>query len=150
MESIFRAAFMYLFLMFIIRIAGTRTLSEMTTFDFVLLLIIGDASQQAITSNDYSVINAVIIIITFILMDMILAFIKSKFKKIDLFLDGTPIILINNGRIITKMLKYAKVDLTDILEAARKLHGLESLEQIKYAVLEKDGAITIIPDKHFK
>src|SRR5688572_26201252 len=115
MESIFRAAFMYLFLMFIIRISGTRTLTEMTTFDFVLLLVIGDASQQAITSNDYSVINAIIIITTFVMMDLGLAFIKNKYKKVDRLLDGSPIILVNDGKQVTKMMQYAKVDLTDVL-----------------------------------
>jgi len=131
--------------MFIIRISGTRTLTEMTTFDLVLLLIIGDASQQAITSNDYSVINAVIIIVTFVVIDLALAYIKNKFRIVDRILDGTPIILINEGKLIKKMMQYAKVDVWDILQAARKSQGLESLDQIKYAVLEKDGEITIIP-----
>lgn len=147
MESIFRAAFMYLFLMFIIRISGTRTLKEMTTFDFVLLLVIGDASQQAITSNDYSVINAVVIITTFVVMDFALSFLKNKFKKIDQILDGSPILLVNNGKLIKKMMHYTQIEETEILESGRKAHGLETLAEIKYAVLEKDGDITIIPFK---
>jgi len=144
MESIFRAAFMYIFLMFIIRIAGTRTLSEMTTFDFILLLVIGDASQQAITSNDYSVINAVIVIMTFILMDMLLAYVKHKFERVERFIDGSPVILINNGKKNKKLMDKACIEDADLLEAARKLKGLERLEQIKYAILEKNGEITII------
>lgn len=143
MDSIFRAAFMYIFLMFIIRIAGTRTLTEMTTFDFVLLLIIGDASQQAITSNDYSVINAIVIISTFIVMDLLLAIFKFKYKKVDRFLDGSPIILVNKGKLLKKAMLYTKVDLEDILEAARK-EGLENIDKVKFAVLEKNGEITII------
>jgi uncharacterized membrane protein YcaP (DUF421 family) len=145
MESILRAGFMYFFLMFIVRMSGARTLAEMTTFDFVLLLIIGDASQQAITSNDYSVTNAVIVITTFIVLDLIFTFIKSKYKKVERILDGSPIILINQGKVVKKMLKLTKIDECDILEAARKNQGLETLEQIKYAILEKGGDITVIP-----
>lgn len=144
MESLLRAAFMYLFLMFIVRIAGKRTLSEMTTFDFVLLLIIGDSSQQAITGADYSITNAVIVISTFVVLDMLLAFLKFRFRKVDLIIDGSPIILVRNGEVITKMMKYAKIDIGDILEAARKSQGIDSLEKIKFAILEKDGEISVI------
>lgn len=147
MESIFRAAFMYIFLMFIIRVAGTRTLSEMTNFDFILLLIIGDASQQAITSNDYSVTNAIIVIITFIVMDMLLAILKNKFPGFDRFIDGSPLIIVNQGKQVKKNMEKMKVGENDILEAARKTQGLERMDQIKYAILEKDGEITIVPKK---
>lgn len=147
MESVFRAAFMYLFLMFIIRIAGTRTLSEITTFDLILLLVIGDASQQAIIGNDYSVINAVVVIVTFVLMDLAMAYIKNRSEKVEKLMDGSPIILINNGKLMKKMMSYAEIELEDILEAGRRAHGLASLEQIQYAVLEKDGDITIIPKR---
>lgn len=147
MESIFRAAFMYIFLMFIIRVAGTRTLSEMTNFDFILLLIIGDASQQAITSNDYSVTNAIIVIITFIVMDMLLAILKNKFPAFDRFIDGSPLIIVNQGKQVKKNMEKMKLGENDILEAARKTQGLERMDQIKYAILEKDGEITIVPKK---
>lgn len=147
MEALFRAAFMYIFLMFIIRISGTRTLSEMTTFDLVLLLVIGDASQQAITSNDYSVTNAVIIITTFIVLDMIMAFLKNKFSMFDRFVDGTPLVIVVNGKLQKKLMQQTEISEEDILEAARKAHGLERMEQIKFAVLEKDGGISIVSNK---
>lgn len=147
METILRAVFMYLFLLFIIRVAGNRTLNEMTTFDFVLLLVLGDASQQALTRNDYSFINAVIIIGTLVLLDILLTYAKQYFPWFDKMLEGTPIILVNNGKIQQKIMNRVKVDKSDILEAARKNLGLESMDQIKYAILEKEGEITIVP-KH--
>jgi uncharacterized membrane protein YcaP (DUF421 family) len=145
MESIFRAAVIYLFLMVIIRISGHRTLNEMTTFDFVLLLIMGDAAQQGMTGTDYSITNGIIIIITLVLLDILMSFLKQKFYGFEKIIDGLPLILINNGKMQNDIMKKVKIDKTDILESARKLQGLERLEQIKYAILEKDGEITIIP-----
>lgn len=145
MESILRAIFMYFFLLLMIRISGKRTLSEVTIFDFVLILIIGDASQQGITGPDYSIINTVLIISTLILMDIFLSIIKTKYKKIEKVIDGSPLIIVHDGKCIMKNLKSNGIDQEDILEWARKSHGLERFEQIKFAVLEKDGSISIIP-----
>lgn len=145
MESIFRAAIIYFFLMLVVRIAGNRTLNEMTTFDFVLLLIMGDASQQAMTGTDYSMINGILIIITLVFIDIMISFVKQKSTRFEKFIDGSPLILINNGKLQNRNLEKVKVDICDILESGRKLHGLERLDQIKYAILEKDGDITIIP-----
>lgn len=145
MDSIFRAMFIYFFLMLVIRIAGNRTLNEMTMFDFVLVLILGDSSQQAITSNDYSVTNAVIVISTLIFLDILLSHLKYKFNFLERLIDGSPLMLIKDGEIVKKALDKEQINLPDILESARKQHGIARLEQIKYAVLEKDGAITIIP-----
>jgi uncharacterized membrane protein YcaP (DUF421 family) len=147
MESIYRAVFMYFFLMIVLRILGNRTLNEMTMFDFILVLIIGDSSQQAITGSDYSIINAVIIIITFIIFDLLLSLIKNKFSKVERIVDGIPIILINKGELQRNAMERLKIDESDILESARKLHGIENFKQIKYAILEKDGDISIIPNR---
>jgi uncharacterized membrane protein YcaP (DUF421 family) len=145
MGSIGRALFMYLFLLFVIRIAGNRTMSEMTTFDFILLLIVGDSTQQAITSNDYSITNAVIIILTFVVLNIIIAYLKNKFALFDRVIEGSPLIVVNQGKPLEKIMHKAKINDADILEAARKAHGLERMQQIKYAILEKDGDITIVP-----
>lgn len=147
MEPIIRAMIMYFFLLFVVRISGKRTMSDVTIFDFVLILIIGDASQQGITGKDYSVVNTLLIISTLILLDVLLAFIKTKYKKLEKIIDGLPLIIVHNGECITKNLKATRVSTEDILEYARKTQGIERLEQIKYAVLEKDGAISIIPYK---
>ena len=147
MESVIRALCIYIFLMIVIRISGHRTLNELTTFDFVLLLIVGDSCQQAMTGTDYSMTNGFIIVISLITLDMLMAFLKQKFKKFEKMVDGTPLILIYQGKIQEKNMRKAEIDEFDILESARKLQGLERLEQIKYAILEKGGEITIIPAK---
>jgi uncharacterized membrane protein YcaP (DUF421 family) len=144
MDSIIRAGFIYFFLLIILRISGSRTLSELTLFDFILLLIIGDSSQQAITGSDYSIINAVIIIITLVSLDITVAFLKAKLPLLERILDGKPLIIVIDGKPQTKIMKQVKIDENDILESARKWRGIERIDQIKYAILEKDGDITVI------
>lgn len=145
MNPVIRGAAIYLFLLLIFRIMGKRSLAEITTFDFVLLLIIGEATQQALLGDDFSITNALVLITTLVAIDMVLSYLKTKYKLFDKIVDGTPLILVENGKLLKVRMKKANVAEDDILEAARMLHGLERIEQIKYAVLERDGTISIIP-----
>lgn len=144
MEPVIRAIAIYFFLLFLIRVAGKRTLAEITTFDFVLLLIIGEAAQQGLTGDDFSVTNSALIIATLIILDIGFSLIKRKSGLLEKWVDGTPVVLINDGKVLKDALELTRVDESDILEAARRLRGIERIEQIKYAVLEKDGGITVI------
>lgn len=145
MEPVLRGLAMYIFLLLIIRIGGKRTLAEITTFDLVLLLIISEASQQALVGDDFSLMNAFILIITLISIDVGLSLLKQRSQKIEKWLDGAPVVVMKDGKVLKDRLKVERVDESDILEAARKLRGLERLDQVKYAILEKDGGITIVP-----
>ncbi|PPL01872.1 DUF421 domain-containing protein [Parapedobacter indicus] len=145
MELILRGAAIYLFLLLLFRILGKHSLSETTTFDFVLLLIIGEATQQALLGSDFSMTNALVLITVLMGIDMVFVKLKGKYKKLDRLLEGTPLILVDHGKPLRGRMKEAKVDTEDILEAARLSHGLEQMHQIKYAVLERDGQISIIP-----
>ncbi|WP_353184363.1 YetF domain-containing protein [Parapedobacter lycopersici] len=145
MDLIFRGVAIYLFLLVLFRILGKRSLAETTTFDFVLLLIIGEATQQALLGNDFSVTNALVLIIILMGVAMLFAKLKSKYKKLDRLLEGTPLILVDHGKPLKKRMTQSHVDEDDIMEAARIHHGLEQLKQIKFAVLERDGTISIIP-----
>ena len=145
MDAILRAAAIYGVMLLIFRIAGRRTLSEATTFDFVLLLIIGESTQQALLGDDFSVTNGVIVIITLVAMDVGLSFVKGHFPKVEKLVDGVPMVVVENGRPLTARMARARIDIDDVLEAARFTRGLERLDQIKYAVLEVSGGISIIP-----
>jgi len=145
MELILRGTVVYLFLLLLFRVLGKRSLSETTTFDFVLLLIVGEATQQALLGNDFSTTNALVLITVLMGIDILFAKLKGKYKKLDRLLEGTPLILVDRGKPLKGRMKEAKVDTEDILEAARISHGLEQMHQIKYAVLERDGQISIIP-----
>jgi uncharacterized membrane protein YcaP (DUF421 family) len=145
MDAVFRASVMYLFLLIIFRITGKRTLGQSTTFDFVLLLIIGEATQQALLGNDFSLTNAVIVITTLVLIDVGIAFWKQRSQTMDKLLDGMPLVIVDNGEPLKERMDRVRIDEEDILSAARLTQGLERMEQIKYAVLERSGDISIIP-----
>ena len=145
MDAVIRAAAIYSFVWLVFRLAGKRTLSEATTFDFVLLLIIAETTQQALLGEDFSLTNAFILITTLVGIDIALSLIKLRFPKVEKVVDGEPVVLVADGRALEDRMKRARVDRDDILEAARRLQGLERFEQIKYAVLEQSGGITIVP-----
>ena len=145
MNPVFRGIIVYIFLMIIFRIMGKRTLNETTTFDFVLLIIISEVTQQALVGEDFSLITAAMLICTLMGLDLILTLIKQSSKKIDQVMEGAPLIIVDHGKPLQKRMDKTKVDDEDILQAARITFGLESMQDIKYAVLEKDGSISIIP-----
>ena len=86
-----------------------------------------------------------IMISTLVGVDLLLTLTKGKWKWFEKISDGAPLVIVDKGVPLKKRMKKSKVDEEDILEAARNLHGLEKMEQVKYAVLEKDGSISIIP-----
>lgn len=147
MDAILRAASIYLFLLALFRISGKRSVAQITTFDFVLLLIIGEATQQALLGDDYSVTNAFLVVAALVGLEIFISWIKSHFPRIDRWVEGVPLIVLENGRPLKDRMESARIDESDILVAARELQGLERLDQIKYAVLERSGGVTIIPKK---
>jgi uncharacterized membrane protein YcaP (DUF421 family) len=147
MDSVFRALTIYLFLLFIFRIVGNRALAQITTFDFVLLLIIGAATRNALIGKDYSMIHAVLLIITLVGADALLSIWKENSPRIAKWVEGTAVILVENGEPLKEQMKQCRIGEPEIMAAARLLQGLESMEQIKFAVLERSGGISIIP-KH--
>ena len=147
METIIRGIIVYLFLLIIFRLNGKRALYEATVFDFVLLLIIAETTEQGLLGEDHSVTGSILLIITLIGMDILMSLLKQKFKFFEKAVDGGPLILLDNGKLLHDRLKKERVDEADILESARELKGLMRMDQIKYAILEKDGTITIIPQE---
>lgn len=145
MESVLRGLAVYAFLMLVFRISGKRSLGEITTFDFVVLLIVAETTQQALLGEDYSLTNAFILIATLMSADILLSMWKRRHPLVDKILDGVPLILIENGRLLSDRMKRSRVNEDDILTAARELHGLERLDQVKFAVLERSGGISIVP-----
>jgi uncharacterized membrane protein YcaP (DUF421 family) len=145
MDSVLRAAAIYLVLLVLFRVAGRRTLSEMTSFDFVLLLVIGEATQQALLGEDFSLINAVLVIITLIMLDVLISWVTQRSRIAGKLVEGVPMVIVADGKPLHDRMRKARIELADVLEAARHTQGLERMDQIKYAVVETSGGITIIP-----
>ena len=145
MNPVIRGVVVYLFLMIVFRFLGRRTLNQTTTFDLVLLLIISEVTQQGLVGEDFSITTAIMLICTLVGLDLILTLVKQKSKKVDLVIEGAPLVIVDHGRPLEQRMDKTKVDHDDIMEAARTNFGLESMKDIKYAVLEKDGSISIVP-----
>ncbi len=145
MDAVLRGIVLYVFLLLVFRIAGKRTLSEATTFDFVLLLIVAEATQQGLLGEDYSLTNAFLVIVTLVAIDVGLSLLKERSPTIERWIDGVSLVLIEDGRLHRDRMTRVRGDELDILETAHDKHGLERLDQIRYAILERSGRIAIIP-----
>ena len=145
MEPVLRAAAVYGLLLVLFRITGKRSLSQITTFDFILLLIISEAIQNGMVGSGYSVTNAFVLVLTLILVDRALGLVKHRFPRVERWLEGAPLILVEHRRPLRERLARSGVDVDDILTSARRQHGLERLDQVKYAVLERNGDLSILP-----
>lgn len=150
MESVIRGAGVYIVLLVVLRLSGRRTMAQMTPFDLVLLLIVAETTQQALLGNDFSLTNAFVLIIVLFSMDIALSYIKTWIPGLGLTLDGSPTVLISMGKPDLKHIKKARLTLEDINVAAREQFGLERLDQIRFAVLEADGGLSIIPEPSAK
>jgi uncharacterized membrane protein YcaP (DUF421 family) len=145
MDSVLRGVAIYFILLVILRVSGRRTLGQMTTFDFVLLLIIAETTQQALLGEDFSLTNAGLLIVTLIAIDIALSLLRERWPRLNGLIEGLPLILVEDGRPIKERVDQSRVGEEDILAAARESQGIERMEQIKYAVLERNGGISIIP-----
>lgn len=145
MDAVLRASAIYFFLLLIFRLSGKRSIAQITTFDFVLLLIISEATQQALLGQDFSLTNAFLVILTLVGINIGLSLLKQRSPRIEKILEDEPLIIVDEGRPLLDRMKKVRVDEEDVLIAARILQGLERMDQIKYAVLERNGGISIIP-----
>lgn len=144
MDSVARAAVTYLFLLAVFRLAGKRTLAQITTFDLVLLLLISEAAQQALVGTDNSMTNAFLLVLTLVGLDVALSLWKQRSGLVDKLLDDVPLVLVEDGRPLRDRMDRCRVGEDDILGAAREQRGLERMDQVKYAVLERSGGITVV------
>src|SRR5687767_2808378 len=105
MDAITRSVIVYLLLLIIFRIAGKRTLSQITTFDLVLTLIISEAVQQALVDSDNSMTNAFLLVIALVGFDILVSLVKQRSPLIDRLIEGTPLVLVENGKLHHKYLQ---------------------------------------------
>jgi len=145
MDAVLRALAVSAFLMLVVRLSGRPTLGELRAFDFVLLLIIRECTQQALLGDDFSVTNAFVVIVSLVAIDIGLSFVKERLPALGRAVDGVPTVLVENGRPLEDRMRRARIDTGDILQAARVNQGIGTMDEIRFAVLEPSGEISIIP-----
>jgi uncharacterized membrane protein YcaP (DUF421 family) len=144
MDLTIRAVALFAFVYLLTRIIGRRELSSMEPFDLILLIVIGDAIQQGLTQDDYSVTGALIVIGTFAILQILVSYLSYRFPRLRPALDGEPIVVVQDGKAIDKNLKRERITVEEVLVAARQ-QQVASLDQIAWAVLETSGKISVIP-----
>ena len=143
MDLVLRAAFMYFFILLVTRIVGRRELSSLEPFDLVLLIVVGDLVQQGVTQNDFSIIGMVTVIGTIAVLQAGVSWLGFRSKKASLVLEGEPIVIIQDGRMLEQNLKHERLDAGEVLETARQ-QGMASLDEIAWGILETSGKISFI------
>jgi uncharacterized membrane protein YcaP (DUF421 family) len=143
MDLVLRAIFVFVFLMVLTRVIGKRELSSLQPFDLILLIILGDAVQQGLTQDDYSLTGAVLVVGTIAVLQVCVSWISYRFPRTRTLLDGEPIIVLQDGKPIDKNLRRERLTIDDIAEEARK-QQIAHLDEVKFAVLETSGVISFI------
>lgn len=143
MDIVLRAIIIYLLVFAFTRALGRRELATLQPFDFILLVVIGDLIQSGVTQNDMSVTGVFIVVSTIGILQVAISYLGFRVRRMRPFLQGEPIVLVDNGQMIDRNMRRERLTLDDLAEKAR-LSEIESLGEIKWAVLETNGDISFI------
>ena len=145
MNAVLGAIAIYAVLLLLFRMTGKRTLSQVTTFDFIVLLVVGEATAQSLLGEDFSLVQASLVVATLLGIDRLSDYLGWRLPAFRRATESIPLILVQDGEVLKEVLAKEHLDEADILSAARQSQGLERLDQIKWAVLETSGGISIVP-----
>jgi uncharacterized membrane protein YcaP (DUF421 family) len=144
MDITVRAVVLFLFMYLLTRVIGRRELSSLQPFDLILLIVLGDTIQQGLTQDDYSVTGAVIAVGTIAGLQVLTSWSAFRFPWLRRVLNGHPIVLVQDGRVVEKNLRRERLTLDDLTEQARA-NQVTSLEDVQWAIFEPSGSISFIP-----
>jgi uncharacterized membrane protein YcaP (DUF421 family) len=140
-EVVVRAAAIYFFLWFVTRVVGKRELGQLSAFELVLLVTMGDLIQQGVTQEDYSVTGAMLAVGTFALLIVAFSWTSWRFPRSRRPLEGQPVVVVRDGRMLDTAMRYERLSDSELLEALRE-QGVEHLEDVRVGVLEPDGKLS--------
>jgi uncharacterized membrane protein YcaP (DUF421 family) len=143
MDLAIRATFLFFFVFLLTRIIGRRELSSLEPFDLILLIVIGDAIQQGLTQDDYSVTGAFIVVGTIAALQVATSYVSFRIRRLRPALDGLPIVVVEDGKPIQKNLHRERITVDELAQEMRQ-QQIASLDEVQWAVLETSGAISFI------
>ena len=143
MDIVFRAVFIFFVLYLLMRIIGRRELSSLEPFDLILLVVLGDAVQQGLTQDDYSLTGALLAIGTIGMLQLGVSYANFRFPRLRPLLDGEPIVVVRDGKPIERNLRRERVTLDDLTSAMRQ-QNIAHIDEVQWAVMETSGAISFI------
>ena len=145
METVVKAIALYAALLVLFRITGRRSLQQTTTFDLVLLLVIGEAAQPALIGDDNSLTTALLAIVTLLSIDVAMSLLKRRAGRVERVVEGQPTILVLRGQPLREQMRRSRIDEADVMQSARERQGIVRMEDVGLAVLEANGGISVIP-----
>jgi uncharacterized membrane protein YcaP (DUF421 family) len=143
MDLVIRAAVVFFFVFLVTRIVGRRQLSQLEPFDLILLVVIGDLVQQGVTQSDESVTGALIVISTIGVLSVGVSWVSFHSSRLRRVAEGTPIVLVQDGRPIQRNMRRERITIGDIEEEARQSQ-ITSVADLRWAILEDGGRISCI------
>lgn len=146
MSTIVHAILGYFFLLLVVRVLSRRPGAQLTLFEFVIVFLIGGVIILATVGNDRSITNCATAILAVGMMHRLVSWIKSQSPRLGAVIDGTPLVLLKDGEWQTEVMRGMRLNAEDVMAVGRT-KGLTSIYQIKYAILERNGAISIIKNE---
>ena len=143
MDLVLRAAAVFAFLFVLTRVIGKRELSSLQPFDLILLIVLGDALQQGLTQDDYSITGAFLVVGTIAVLQVFISWVSYRFPRSRPVLDGEPVIVLQDGVVIERNLRRERLTVEEIAEEARQ-HEIAHLSEVRFAILETNGTISFI------
>jgi uncharacterized membrane protein YcaP (DUF421 family) len=144
MDIALRAVFLYAFVVFLMRVMGRRELSTLSAIDLVMLVVLGDAIQQGLTQDDYSVTGAVIAVSTIAALQVGSSYLSFRSRRARRILEGEPIVIVQDGKLIERNLKRERLTEDEVAEEMRA-QQIAFVEDVEWAILESNGTMSFIP-----
>jgi uncharacterized membrane protein YcaP (DUF421 family) len=146
MDIVLRAILVFFFLFVLTRVIGRRELSSLQPLDLILLIILGDAVQQGLTQDDYSLTGSFLAIGTIAVLQVVVSWVSWRFKSLRPLLEGEPIVVVQDGKLIERNLKRERLTPDEVAEEARG-QNIAHLSEVKFAILETNGRINFIKNE---
>jgi uncharacterized membrane protein YcaP (DUF421 family) len=144
LEVVLRTAVVYLFLVVVLRLTGKREVGQMSILELVVILIISNAVQNAMVGENTTLWAGLVAVLTLLGMDLGLKALTGRSRRLRRAVEGEPRLLVRDGRLLDKAVREEGVE-PDQVRAAIRAHGLARIEDVRLAVLETDGSISVIP-----
>ena len=144
MDLVFRTVAIFAFILFVTRVTGRRELHSLEPYDIIVLVVLGDLVQQGVTQSDNSVTGALIVISTITLLTVFVSWVNWRFRSLRSVLEGQPVVLVENGKLIEQNMKRERITLEDI-ESEGRQQQVTDIADMRWALLETSGRISVIP-----
>ena len=143
MEIVLRSAAVFVFLWFLTRIIGKKELAEISSFELVLLVVIGDLVQQGVTQEDMSVTGAILATGTIALLVVSMSYVSFRWRRADRVVEGVPVVIVSDGRMVTESMRLERLTEDEVVSAARE-QGIGDVADVRFGVLEPDGKFSFV------